>query len=87
MYLHLGKGTVVAKSDIVAVFDLDNSSYSHITRDYLARAEKSGRVRSDCDDLPKSFVVIQSGEGQYVYLSQLASQTLMSRSEGTKTWM
>ena len=37
MYLHLGRGILVRKSDIVAVCDLDNSSYSHITRDYLAR--------------------------------------------------
>ena len=82
MYLHLGKGMLVPKSDIVAVFDLDNSSYSHLTRDYLARAEKSGAVISDCiDDIPKSFVVVNTPQGQRVYLSQLASATLMSRAE------
>ena len=82
MYLHLGKGILVPKSDIVAVCDLDNSSYSHITRDYLNRAEKSGKVISDCiDDIPKSFVVVDNPEGQKVYLSQLASNTLMSRAE------
>ncbi|MGI6029585.1 MAG: extracellular matrix regulator RemB [Candidatus Heteroscillospira sp.] len=79
MYLHLGKGTVVAKSDIVAVCDLDNASYSHLTRDYLTRAEKAGQVISDCDDLPKSFVVVDTPKGQTVYLSQLSSVTLMSR--------
>ena len=82
MYLHLGWGILVRKSDIVAVCDLDNSSYSHITRDYLARAEKAGQVISDCEDLPKSFVVVSSPEGQRVYLSQLGSATLMSRAEG-----
>ncbi|HIW16189.1 MAG TPA: DUF370 domain-containing protein [Firmicutes bacterium] len=77
MYLHLGKGSVVPKSEVIAVFDLDNSSSSHITREYLARAEREGRVVSDCDDLPKSFVVTN----ERVYLSQLSSATLMSRWE------
>jgi hypothetical protein len=79
MYLHLGKGTAVAKSEIVAIFDLDNSSWSKITRDFLSRAEKAGRVVSDCDDLPKSFALIQRPNGQWVYLSQLSSATLLSR--------
>ncbi|MGE4353240.1 MAG: extracellular matrix regulator RemB [Oscillospiraceae bacterium] len=84
MYLHLGKGTVVKKTDIVAVFDLDNASYSHITRDYLAQAERKGRIFSACDDLPKSFVVVDSGSGQVIYLSQLSSSTLMSRARNAE---
>jgi hypothetical protein len=75
MYLHLGKGAVVPKAEVVAIFDLDNASYSHITREYLARAEREGRVVADCDDLPKSFVVTD----ERVYLSQLGSATLLSR--------
>lgn len=80
MYLHLGKNVVVAYSEIVAVCDLDNSSHSHITRAYLAAAEKSGQVVNVCDDLPKSFVVCQKKDGsQTLYLSQLASSTLLKR--------
>ena len=44
MYLHLGNDAVVRKEDILAVFDLDNTSQSHLTRSYLAAAEKSGSV-------------------------------------------
>ncbi len=83
MYLHLGRGILVRKSDIVAIFDLDNSSYSHITRSYLTQAEKAGQVISDCEDLPKSFVVVAAPHGQRVYLSQLNSLTLMSRAENS----
>ena len=36
MYLHLGAGAVVRKDSIVGVFDLDNTSQSHLTRKYLA---------------------------------------------------
>ena len=42
MYLHLGMDVVVRKCDIIGVFDLDNTSQSHITRDYLRRADKTG---------------------------------------------
>lgn len=80
MYLHLGKNVVVAYSEIVAICDLDNSSHSHITRAYLSAAEKSGQVINVCDDLPKSFVLCQKPNGdQTLYLSQLASATLLKR--------
>lgn len=79
MYLHLGLGEVVPIADIVGVFDLDNSSYSHLTREFLAMSEKSGEVITVCDDLPKSFVLTSSEKGQRVYLSQMASSTLAKR--------
>ncbi len=84
MYLHLGNGVVVRKSDVLGVFDLDNTSTGVITRNYLARAEKSGQVSSVAEgELPKSFVVCATpGENQRVYLCQLNSSTLLKRSEG-----
>jgi hypothetical protein len=82
MYLHLGKNVVVEKKDVVCVCDLDNASYSHITRAYLSRAEKAGEVINVCDDLPKAFVVCADEKGgQRLYLSQLASATLLKRAE------
>lgn len=81
MYLHLGKDTVVRKRDVLAVFDLDNSSHALITREYLTRAEKAGRVRNVAvEELPKAFVVCtEPGGKQTVYLSQLSSATLLKR--------
>lgn len=76
MYLHIGKNTVVRHSDVISILDLDNASQSHITRDYLARAEKAGLIVNVADDLPKSVVVCENT----VYLSQLASSTLLKRS-------
>lgn len=80
MYLHLGKNVVVRKRDIVAVCDLDNASHSHLTRAYLAAAERGGRVINVSDDIPKAFVICtDEGGGETVYLSQLASSTLYKR--------
>ncbi len=82
MYLHIGNDFVVKKSDIVAIFDLDNTSQSIQTRKYLSRCEKEGRlINASGIELPKSFVVCSLPEGQRVYLSLLNSSTLLRRSE------
>ena len=79
MYLHLGTGAVVRTDSIIGVFDLDNTSQSHLTRRYLAAAEKSGQVVNVAEDIPKSFVVCKDESGMRVYLSQMSTQTLLKR--------
>ena len=81
MYLHLGVDTVVKTESILAVCDLDNTSSSPVTREYLRRAEESGEVVNVAEDLPKSFVVCREGEKTRVYLSQLNTATLLRRAE------
>lgn len=84
MYLHLGNDISVRKQEIVAIFDLDNTSQSALTRRYLSAAEKAGSVVNAAgDELPKSFVVCAREGRQTVYLSQLNSSTLLRRSEST----
>lgn len=79
MYLHLGENVVVKCADIVGIFDLDNSTISKFTRDYLSNAQKSGLVINVSDELPKSFVLCNRGNKNYVYISQISSGTLMKR--------
>ena len=81
MYLHLGKGWVVSGNEIIAIFDLDNSSQSHLTRKYLSAAEKAGQVINASEDIPKSFIVTEEKGKRRVYLSQMASTTLLKRWE------
>ena len=81
MYLHLGKGSIVNDREIIGIFDLDITSQSHLTRKYLSAAEKAGQVETACDDLPKSFVVFESGGRRRLILSQMAASTLLKRSE------
>ena len=65
------------------MFDLDNTSQSHLTRSFLAAAEKNGDVVNAAgDELPKSFVLCARDGGQAVVLSQLNPSTLLRRSEG-----
>ncbi len=80
MYLHLGGGVAVPAGDIVGDFDLDNTTGSKITRDYLSSAEKAGGIVNAADDIPKSFVVCSGPRGKKIYLSQLSPATLLKRS-------
>ena len=81
MYLHLGQNVVVPEASVIGVFDLDNTTGSHITRKFLGNAEKAGRIISVSDELPKSFVVCGEENEMTIYLSQLSSLTLLKRSE------
>lgn len=84
MYLHLGQNTIVHESEILGIFDLDITSQSYRTRQYLSRAERSREVVNVSEELPKSFVVCaqpQTKNKQTVYISQLSSQTLLRRWE------
>ena len=79
MYLHLGQDKVVSMDEIVGIFDLDTSTVSKSTRDYLAKA---GCVTNVCTDLPKSFIVCIGRDGKtHVYISQISSSTLLKRTE------
>ena len=44
MYLHLGQDTVVTLDEIIGIFDLDTTTVSKSTRNYLTNAEKAGDV-------------------------------------------
>ena len=79
MYLYLGQDYIVHTGDIVGIFDLDTSSLSKKTKEYLARAEKEKRVINTSYELPKSFVIVQNGGRHSVYVSQLSAATLKGR--------
>ncbi len=81
MLLHLGKGTLVREECIVAIFDLDITSQSHLTRKFLAAADKAGEVVNAAEDIPKSFLVCRENGAQRVYLSQMSVSTLLKRAE------
>lgn len=88
MYVAFGKEKVILSKDIVAVFDLDITSQSHLTRKFLREADKAGTIENTADDLPKSFVVCREKEKNKVYLSQMATSTLVKRlqEKGTITY-
>ena len=80
MYLNIGGGEVVEDSTIVGIFDLDITSQSHITREFLNTSEKNGIVINASEDLPKSYIICSENGEDRLYLSQPAPGTLTKRS-------
>ncbi len=78
MYLSIGNDMAVRDSSVIGIFDMDNTTTSLRTREFLARAEKNGDV-IPCDDLPKSFVVTAEYGLHRVHLTSLGSYTLEKR--------
>ena len=78
MYLNIGGDMAVRSSSIIGIFDLDNTSMSAKTREFLGNAEKEGQV-VPCDDLPKSFVLTAEYGMHKLYLTSLNTATLEKR--------
>ncbi len=78
MYLSIGNDMAVRERAVIGIFDLDNTSTSKRTREFLSAAEQEGQV-VPCDDLPKSFVVTAEYGMNRVYLTSLNSSTLERR--------
>lgn len=78
MYLSIGNDMAVRERGIVGIFDMDNTTTSKRTREFLAAAEQEGQV-VPCDDLPKSFIVTAEYGMDRVYLTTLSSATLEKR--------
>ena len=78
MYLNIGNDMAVRESSIIGIFDMDNTSTSKRTREFLNNAEQEGQV-IPCDDLPKTFVLTAEYGLSRVHLTSLASSTLEKR--------
>ena len=81
MYLHAGNNKIIREKDIIGIFDMDNSTVSHITRKYLAEAERDGRLLAASDEIPKSFIVYKENGKIKVCISQISTASLMGRTE------
>ncbi|MDO4811755.1 MAG: DUF370 domain-containing protein [Eubacteriales bacterium] len=81
-FLHIGQNVMLEDKRIIGIFDLDITSQSKLTRQFLNMAEEDGVVLDACEDIPKSFLVCDHPyHRQIVYISQLNTQTLLKRSQ------
>ena len=78
MYLSIGNDMAVREGSILGIFDLDNTTTSKRTREFLNRAEQEGQV-VPCDELPKAFVLTAEYGLTQVHLTSLSAYTLEKR--------
>ena len=80
MYLHLGQDTVIKVDDIVGICDMETSTISNVTRDFLSNCQKSGKIINVSMEMPKSFVLCcDKKKKKKVYITQISSTTLLKR--------
>ena len=85
MFLHIGNGKSIRKKKIVGIFDLDTATVSPISKNYINKMQKAGRLEYDDTDLPRSFVVYDEKSEQKVMLSRISTAGLKQRAEGNVT--
>jgi len=79
MFLHIGGDFVIPLKNIIAIFDIETTTVSKDTKDFLAIAEEEGFVTSVSDDIPKSFIITEMDKKSKIYLSPISSVTLQKR--------
>ncbi len=83
MYFNLGQTTVVRDRDIIGIFDLDNTTVSKATREYINTASKNKEcITVSFEELPKSFIVTASNKEKMIYISPLNTSTILKRLKG-----
>ncbi len=80
MFLHLGNDVLINTKNLIGIFDIEKSSISKFTKEFLGNAEKTKRIVNVSYELPKSFIVcLDEDLNETVYISQISTATLKKR--------
>ena len=80
MFLHLGGDCVVSVNDVIAIIDMEKSTISQDTRNFLKISEEEGFIINVVEnEMPKSFIIVQEKNRSRVYLSPISTNTLNKR--------
>ena len=80
MFLHLGNNYLVNTKDVIGIFDIENTSVSANTKEFLNFAAKNRRVVNCTYEMPKSFVVcLDKDFTETVYISQKNKTKLLKK--------
>jgi hypothetical protein len=86
MFLHIGIYFVIPLKSVIAILDLEKTTISKDTRDFLKTAEEEGFIESITEDIPKSFIVTETDKKSKIYLSSISSITLQKRAKYLKNF-
>ncbi|MBE7066983.1 MAG: DUF370 domain-containing protein [Ruminococcaceae bacterium] len=84
MFLHIGEDVTIYKSDIVGIFDMEKTTTTKETRNYLNGIEKEIIYVSEED--PKSFIVVNEEGSEKIYISPISVATLKERLLRSTLW-
>lgn len=84
MFLHIGGDVVIPTSSIIAILDMDTTTISKDSKEFIKIAEEEGFISTIMDELPKSFIITEINKKSKIYLSPISSVTLLKRTEYMK---
>lgn len=84
MFIHLGKDVAVPVKSIIAILDLDTTTTSKITKEFLKTAQEEDFIENISEDIPKSFIITEQNKKSRIYLSHISSVTLQKRADFLK---
>lgn len=79
MFLHLGENIMIRTKDIVMIFNVETSSYSGDTLNFLKLAEEDGFVEKIGHEKLKSCIIAEVNRKSKIFLSPISSVTLLKR--------
>ncbi|NLC67481.1 MAG: DUF370 domain-containing protein [Clostridiaceae bacterium] len=84
MFLHIGNNYVVPIKSIIAILDLEKTTISKDTKEFLRIAEEEGFIKAINEDIPKTFILTEMDKKSRIYLSSISSVTLQKRANALK---
>lgn len=79
MYYYIGSDYLINSDELVGLFDIETTTVSATTRDYLTAAQRAGKIINVSQEIPKTFVVCRKNGETTVYLSQYSANTISKR--------
>lgn len=81
MYIHIGNDVEVLSDDIIGIFDIESTSVSKMTVNFLSQSQKDNKIYTVSMDMPKAFVVCSDK----TYITNIANITISKRCKNKKT--
>ncbi|MCC8069471.1 MAG: DUF370 domain-containing protein [Ruminococcus sp.] len=80
MIVHIGNEISIKSSDVIGIFDMENTSTGSITREFLNSASSNFKVVNVSYNMPKSFILCQNSKGErLLYITNVSVSTLKNR--------
>ena len=79
MFLHIGGDVVIPMKNVIAILDMETTTLSKDTKEFLRVAEEEGFINAISADLPKTFIITEMDKKSKIYLSPISSVTLQKR--------
>lgn len=83
LYIDIGD-LIIDSKKIIGMFDIDKTTVFKVNRNYLSNMEKRGKIISNVQKIPKSFIIYRDGNCNLVYISPLMVSTIVKRLSGDK---